>query len=46
MPIRRRGDMGVGHIWFAIVTGSVVVFLVDLFFYKRGVWMRQKLNLD
>ena len=34
------------HIWFAIVIGSVVVFLVDLFFYKRGAWMRQRLNLD
>jgi len=42
--------MMTGHpieqIWFAIVIGSVVVFLVDLFFYKRGSWMRQKLNLD
>ena len=34
------------QIWFAIVVGSVVVFLVDLFFYKRGAWMRQRLNLD
>jgi putative MATE family efflux protein len=34
------------QIWFAIVIGSVVVFLVDLFFYKRGAWMRQRLNLD
>ncbi len=34
------------HIWFAIVIGSVVVFCTDLFFYKRGKWMTQKLNLD
>ena len=42
--------MMTGHpieqIWFAIVIGSVVVFLVDLFFYKRGSWMKQRLNLD
>ena len=42
--------MMTGHpieqIWFAIVVGSVVVFLVDLFFYKRGSWMKQRLNLD
>ncbi len=33
-------------VWFAIVIGSAVVFCTDLFFYKRGKWMTQKLNLD
>jgi len=32
-------------VWFAVVCGTVVVFLCDLFFYKQGVWKTKKLNL-
>jgi putative MATE family efflux protein len=32
-------------IWLAVVCGSVVVFLVDLFFYRQGAWKTKKLNL-
>ncbi|MDK2915899.1 MAG: hypothetical protein PWR25_456 [Euryarchaeota archaeon] len=32
-------------IWFAVVCGTVVVFLCDLFFYRQGAWKTKKLNL-
>ncbi len=37
--------MPLQYIWYAVVCGSVVVFLVDLFFYRRGAWKMKKLNL-
>ena len=33
------------YIWFAVGCGAVVVFLIDLYFYRRGAWKTKKLNL-
>ncbi|WP_243670402.1 MATE family efflux transporter [Methanoculleus chikugoensis] len=33
------------YIWYAVVCGTVVVFLCDLFFYRQGAWKTKKLNL-
>ena len=33
------------YIWFAVVCGTVVVFLFDLFFYRQGAWKTKKLDL-
>jgi putative MATE family efflux protein len=32
-------------IWFAVVCGTVVVFLCDLYFYRQGTWKTKKLDL-
>lgn len=32
-------------IWYAVVCGSVVVFLIDLFFFRQGAWKTKKLDL-
>ena len=37
--------MPLQFIWFAVVCGTVVVFLCDLFFYRQGAWKTKKLNL-
>jgi len=39
-------DLPIKYIWFAVVIGAVVTFLVDLFFFKRGAWKRKALRLD
>lgn len=33
------------HIWIAVALGSVIVFICDLFFYRRGAWKTKKLNI-
>ncbi|KAF5082732.1 Multidrug resistance protein MdtK [anaerobic digester metagenome] len=38
-------QMPLQAIWFAVVCGTVVVFLCDLFFYRQGAWKTKKLNL-
>ena len=38
-------DLPLQFIWFAVVCGTVVVFLCDLFFYRQGTWKTTKLNL-
>jgi Na+-driven multidrug efflux pump len=38
-------EMPLYYIWFAVVCGTVVVFLIDLYFYRRGAWKTKKLNL-
>ncbi len=32
-------------VWFAVVCGTVVVFIFDLFFYRKGAWKTKRLNL-
>jgi len=38
-------DLPLQSIWFAVVCGTVVVFLCDLFFYRQGTWKTKKLDL-
>jgi putative MATE family efflux protein len=38
-------EMPLQFIWFAVVCGTVVVFLCDLFFYRQGAWKTKKLDL-
>ena len=38
-------DLPLQSIWFAVVCGTVVVFLCDLFFYRQGAWKTKKLDL-
>lgn len=38
-------DLPLQFVWFAVVCGTVVVFLCDLFFYRQGAWKTKKLNL-
>ena len=37
--------MPLQFVWFAVVCGTVVVFLCDLFFYRQGAWKTKKLDL-
>lgn len=37
--------MPLQFIWFAVVCGTVIVFLCDLFFYRQGAWKTKKLDL-
>ena len=38
-------EMPLQFIWFAVVCGTVVVFLCDLFFYRQGAWKTKKMDL-
>lgn len=33
-------------IWYAAVTGTIIMFIFDLFFYMRGGWKTKKLQIE